>query len=226
MFIGHYGVAFATKARAPSLKLWWLFVAVQLLDLLFALFLLAGVEHMRMNEGTASRNVYDVFSLYDMRLSHSLIGALSWGLVGALAARRWLPRRAAIWIGIAIVSHFVLDVPMHPNDPAHPPDLHVGGPGTAGVGLGLWHHPAIAVALELVVFGGGVALYARSRWPLPPRMWAMIALLAGLAIAPLLIPPSGTPLQFAIQILVVVSALALWAAWAERPTTAARRFAG
>jgi hypothetical protein len=87
-------------------------------------------------------------------------------------------------------------------------------------------HPAIAVALELLVFGGGVALYARSRWPLPPRLWAMVAVLTSFALAPLLIPPSGTQLGFSIQILVVTSALALWAAWADRLTTAARRFAG
>jgi hypothetical protein len=32
MFIGHYGVGFAAKRIDPSIPLWVLFVAVQLLD--------------------------------------------------------------------------------------------------------------------------------------------------------------------------------------------------
>ena len=40
MFIGHYGVSFAAKRWAPGLSLGWLFLAVQMLDVLFSIFLL------------------------------------------------------------------------------------------------------------------------------------------------------------------------------------------
>ncbi|MGH7497549.1 MAG: hypothetical protein ACREL3_01725 [Gemmatimonadales bacterium] len=36
MFIGHYGVSFAAKRIDPSIPLWVLFVAVQLLDVFWA----------------------------------------------------------------------------------------------------------------------------------------------------------------------------------------------
>ena len=32
MFVGHYGVSFAAKRGEPSIPLWVLFIAVQLLD--------------------------------------------------------------------------------------------------------------------------------------------------------------------------------------------------
>ncbi len=38
MFIGHYGVSFASKGVAPRTPLGILFLAVQLLDVLFAIF--------------------------------------------------------------------------------------------------------------------------------------------------------------------------------------------
>jgi hypothetical protein len=34
MFVGHYGVSFAAKRVAPTIPLWGLFIAVQLLDVL------------------------------------------------------------------------------------------------------------------------------------------------------------------------------------------------
>ena len=42
MFIGHYGVSFAVKRFAPRTSLGVLFLAVQLLDVLFTIFVLAA----------------------------------------------------------------------------------------------------------------------------------------------------------------------------------------
>src|SRR5437868_9353974 len=47
MFVGHYGVAFATKTERNKIPLWVLFVAVQLLDFLWAPFVLLGIEKVR-----------------------------------------------------------------------------------------------------------------------------------------------------------------------------------
>lgn len=43
MFVGHYGVSFAAKKGAPSIPLWVLFIAVQLLDVVWAPFVLLGI---------------------------------------------------------------------------------------------------------------------------------------------------------------------------------------
>jgi hypothetical protein len=51
MFVGHYAPAFALKPAAPGVPLWALFISVQLLDLVWALLILTGVEHARMVPG-------------------------------------------------------------------------------------------------------------------------------------------------------------------------------
>src|SRR5215467_1901583 len=83
MFIGHYGVSFAGKKPAPRLSLGVLFLAVQLLDILFALFVLLGIEKLRIVHGYTAYNPYD---LYSMPYSHSLLGALLWSATTALVA--------------------------------------------------------------------------------------------------------------------------------------------
>jgi hypothetical protein len=116
VFVGHYGVSLAAKRWAPKLSLGWLFLAVQALDLLFATFVLAGVEKMAIVPGFTAYNPYD---LYFMPYSHSLLGALAWSVLVALIARGLLGRKgagAAIVAGACVFSHWVLDVPMHTAD--------------------------------------------------------------------------------------------------------------
>ena len=47
MFVGHYSVAFAVKSEQNKIPLWVLFVAVQLLDFIWAPLVLLGIEKMR-----------------------------------------------------------------------------------------------------------------------------------------------------------------------------------
>src|SRR5438067_4809285 len=113
MFVGHYGVSFAAKRVTPRTSLGTLFLAVQLLDVLFAIFVFAGLEKVRIVPGFTQYNAYD---LYYMPYSHSLAGALVWSVAAGLLAGAFKGRRAAFWIGAAVFSHFVLDVPMHTPD--------------------------------------------------------------------------------------------------------------
>src|SRR5262245_63168529 len=120
MFVGHYGVSFAGKRPAPRLSLGVLFLAVQLLDILFALFVLLGIEKVRIVPGFTAYNPYD---LYWMPYSHSLLGALLWSaattLVALVTLRRLRSRDrriAAGVLGAAVFSHWVLDLPMHTPD--------------------------------------------------------------------------------------------------------------
>src|SRR6266576_3154864 len=84
MFVGHYGVSFAAKKAEPGVPLWVLFIAVQLLDVLWAPFVLLGIEKVRIVPGITASNPLD---LYYMPYTHSLVAAILWSL-GAYVAYR------------------------------------------------------------------------------------------------------------------------------------------
>jgi hypothetical protein len=73
MFIGHYAVGFLAKRAAPRVSLGTLFLSVQLLDLLWPVFLLIGIEHVRFVPGITTFSPLD---LYDYPISHSLVTVL------------------------------------------------------------------------------------------------------------------------------------------------------
>src|SRR6266446_4987290 len=141
MFVGHYGVSFAAKKAEPGIPLWVLFIAVQLLDVLWAPFVLLGIEKVRIVPGITASNPLD---LYYMPYTHSLVAALIWS-AGAFALYRLVMPRggapAALVVAAAVLSHWVLDLVVHR------PDLPLYD-DSAKVGLGLWNHPAPALGLE------------------------------------------------------------------------------
>jgi hypothetical protein len=209
MFIGHYGVAYAAKAVAPKAPLAAYFLAVQVLDVLFSVFVLGGVEHL---EIVHKYTAYNPYRLYDMPITHSLAGALGWAIaVGIIAAIARLPRRESVWLGIAVFSHFLLDLPVHT------PDLTIAGDHTARLGLGLWNNIPLVLALELVMLTGGWILFTRSRrsdaqFP-QQRNRLFLGILAVLTIATPFMPDPSSPTAFAVQALVVYCALAWASAW-------------
>ena len=153
MFVGHYGAAFAVKRVDPSIPLWVLFLAVQLLDVFWAPFILLGIERVRIVPGITASNPLD---LYYMPYTHSLLAAVLWSAGGAvvygLVTRTPLARQTAFWIAVAIFSHWVFDLVVHR------PDLPLYD-NTAKVGLGLWNLPGPAFALEATLLFGGMWLY-------------------------------------------------------------------
>jgi len=217
MFIGHYGVAFAAKTVAPRVPLGVTFVAVQLLDVLFASFLFAGVEHMRIVPGFTQYNPY---VLDYMPYTHSLLGSLGWSVVAGSAwylARR--SGREALVVAGAVFSHFILDVPVHT------PDLPLAGEDTYKLGFGLWNHWQIALALELVTLLGGWAIWMMWRGPADrprPREIAFLALLIVLAIATPFMPAPSSPEAFGGQALASYLLLAALAQATDIGRTAER----
>jgi hypothetical protein len=155
MFVGHYGVSFATRALEPGVPLWVLFIAVQWLDVVWAPLVLLGVEKVRIVPGITASNPLD---LYYMPYTHSLVAALLWS-VAAFAGCRILAREkgrsGAIALSLAVFSHWPLDFVMHR------PDLPLYD-NAAKVGLGLWNFAAPAFILEAAVFFGGMAWYFRT----------------------------------------------------------------
>jgi hypothetical protein len=154
MFVGHYGVSFAAKKAAPSIPLWVLFIAVQFLDVVWAPLVLLGIEKVRVVPGITASNPLD---LYYLPYSHSLLAAIAWSVAAFLfyrIAERNAPSRAALIVGIAVLSHWILDVLVHR------PDLPLYD-NTAKLGLGLWNYPVVAFGLEAAVLFGGMLLYFR-----------------------------------------------------------------
>ena len=154
MFIGHYGPSFAIKAIRPAIPLWLLFVAVQLVDVAWAVLVLLGIEKVRIVPGITASNPLD---LYYMPYTHSLAAAVLWA-VAAIVLCKFLPGvrtwSAAAWIGLAVLSHWVLDWLVHR------PDLPLYD-DTMKVGLGMWNYPAIALLLEALLLFGGMIMYLR-----------------------------------------------------------------
>lgn len=200
MFLGHYGVAFAFKRSVPRTSLGTLAFAAQFLDELWPILLLVGVEHARIVPGLMAANPID-FEYYPF--SHSLAMAAVWAvLIGGiyLGLRRY---GAGAWAtGIAVVSHWFLDVPMHG------PDLPLWPGSHTRVGWGAWHSIPLSITLDGGVFLLGLAVYLRTTRALDRRgtwaLWSMVALLVIIFVSGMVGPPP--PSERALGI----SALGLW----------------
>ncbi|MDQ3998309.1 MAG: metal-dependent hydrolase, partial [Gemmatimonadota bacterium] len=126
MLLGHYGIALAAKRAAPRTSLGTLNLAAQLLDELWPIFVLMGLETVRVAPGLMAANPLD-FVHYP--ITHSLVGALGWSvLLGVVYLAMTRYRRGAVVVGLLVLSHWFLDLPMHRADlPLWPgSDVRVG----------------------------------------------------------------------------------------------------
>ena len=173
MFLGHYGLALAAKRAAPRTSLGSTVFAAQWLDELWPILLLVGIERVRIAPGLMAANPLD-FVHYPF--SHSLAAAIVWGVLVALLHHAWRrDLRGATLVGLLVVSHWLLDLPMHrPDLPLWPGDAPL-------VGLGLWNSLAATLAVELALFGAGLATYVRATRPRDAigrwGLWALVATL-------------------------------------------------
>jgi hypothetical protein len=155
MFIGHYGPSFACKVWKPAIPLWVLFLAVQLVDIVWSVLVLFGVEKLRIVPGFTATNPLD---LYYMPYTHSLQGAALWSVGAAIVYRAIAPAQkwsAAAIVGVAVFSHWILDLIVHRPDLALYDNAYK-------VGFGLWNYPATAFILETALLFGGIALYLKT----------------------------------------------------------------
>lgn len=173
MFLGHYGLALASKRAAPRTSLGTLTFAAEFLDELWPVLLLLGVERVRIVPGLMEANALD-FTHYPW--SHSLLMAVGWG--ASVGGAYWLLRRrgrGALVVGALVVSHWLLDVPVHR------PDLPLWPGSATSVGLGGWNSLALTLVLELGILGLGLLVYLRTTRPLDGigrwALWAMVAVL-------------------------------------------------
>ncbi len=211
MFVGHFGVALAAKKLAPKTSLGTLVFAAQFLDLLWPVLLLLGIEHAEIAPGITK---VSPLNFTDYPISHSLELALGWSILVAVVyflVRR--SGRAAVILGICVVSHWALDYV------SHRPDLPLTLHGSSRVGLGLWNSWVGSVVVELAIFGAGVAIYvfatkARDRAG-RYALWSLIAFLLAGWIGSLLAGPPPSARSLALGGLSLWF-LVLWSGWADR----------
>jgi hypothetical protein len=156
MFVGHYSIAFAARSKKNRIPLWVLFVAVQFLDYIWATLVILGIEKLRVIKGFTAGSMLDS---YFHPYSHSLITAILWSSVAAIAYKplcNWLgnayTKSAALIIGVAVFSHWILDFIAHPRDLAIYDNRWK-------VGLGLWNYRDPEFALEIALLAVGLILY-------------------------------------------------------------------
>ncbi len=185
MFIGHFGIGFGAKVASPKVSLGSAFLAAQFIDLLWPLFLLLGIERVRIEPGVTAVTPLD-FAYYP--ISHSLLMVIVWAVLFALTyqlLRRY--RRGAVVLGLAVMSHWFLDLIVHrPDLPLYPGSKHF-------LGLGLWSSVSATLAVEFVLFAAMLWLYlcdteasdAVGGWAL----WGLVVFLVAIYLANLFGPP-------------------------------------
>jgi hypothetical protein len=210
MFVGHLAVALAAKKAEPKLPLPALVAATFGLDLLWPIFLLMGIETVRIDPAATPFTPLDFVSY---PWSHSLLLALGWGAVAAwLASRSGTGRMGAI-IGAVVVSHWLLDVA------SHRPDMPVW-PGGPMLGLGLWYSVPATIVVEGALLAIGLALYVRAA-PARDRMghvalWSFVLVTSAIWLSGPFSPPPPSVQAIAVVGVAGAAVLVLWAWWIER----------
>jgi hypothetical protein len=211
VFVGHLAVALGAKTVEPRAPLGAYVAAAFGLDLLWPLFLLAGIETVRIAPGATA---FTPLEFVSYPWSHSLLMALVWaGVATLVAASSPRTRGAAVAVGIVVLSHWILDWITHlPDLPLWP-----GGPKS---GVGLWTSIPATVTVEGLLFAVAIWFYARSapardnvgRW----AFWLLIAIVTAIWISGPFSPPPPSVTAIIVVTLLLAPILPAWAEWIER----------
>lgn len=146
----------ATKKFSPRTSLATLFVACQLLDLIWPIAMLIGLESSTHDHSIPT---FNNLNLSNIPYSHSLGMAIIWFLLfGIFIKLKGRSTRAGIVVAFLVFSHWILDYI------THIPDLPLWF-GSAKVGLGLWKSTWATYIVEMSLFSWGVWLYCRTTRP-------------------------------------------------------------
>jgi hypothetical protein len=205
MFIGHIAVGIAGRRLTPRAGLGWWVASVTFLDMLWPVFLLAGLEHAELSGST---NPFLTLTFTDYPLSHSLVAAAAWAAVFAGVYRLVKGRQGgAGLLALGVLSHWVLDVVSHLRDmPVLPRGPYIG--------LELWKSVPATAIVETGMFAAAIVYYARGTRP-RPAFWVLIAVLYVLYIASIVGPPPPSIAAVAWTVIVAWLFIA-WAWWADR----------
>jgi hypothetical protein len=171
MYLGHLAAGLVLKARVREAPLSWLLLGTVLSDLLCGLFLVLGAESFVVH-GSLTFSHTEA----DIRYSHSLVFTLVLAvLCGAAATRLARAPRVGLAVGLAVLSHYVLDVL------SHLPDMPVIGFGAQPdliLGTRLAAYPIAHYLVELAWCLFAWAVLDRTDRRL---LWTMLILMASYA---------------------------------------------
>jgi membrane-bound metal-dependent hydrolase YbcI (DUF457 family) len=210
MFIGHFAVGLAAKSVKPTVSLGTYFMAAQFVDLLWPTLLILGIEEVAIEPGITEMTPLN-FLHYPV--THSLVMALVWGLIGFLLHYVFKKDvKGGLIIAICVASHWVLDFL------THRPDLPLTLDETTKVGLGLWNYKILTVIIETLMFVGGVYLYTKTTQAKDKTgtyaFWSLIGFLLIIHVSNIFGPPPPNVEAIAwaghLQWLFV-----LWAYWVD-----------
>jgi hypothetical protein len=211
MLAGHVAVGLVAKRIEPRISLGTGILAALFADLAWCVFLIAGIEHVRIRPGIGAAHYFDAV---DIAWSHSLFMDVVWAGLFAAAyfARRRYARGAAVLFA-AVLSHWLLDFV------SHGPDMPLAPGVNRYFGWGLWN----SVPATIVVEGGfwllAVILYARATHPKGRAgFWAFWIVIAFLTLTWYnnLAGPPPNPRTMGIGSLIFFSGIVAWGYWMDR----------
>jgi len=154
MFIGHFAFGLAAKAIDKKPSLGTLFLASQFVDLLWPIFLLIGLERVKIDPGITA--VMPLNFIY-YPFSHSFLGVLIWSILFGLIYFSFKKNiKSSILLGSLVMSHWVLDLI------THRPDLQLLPWNDFKVGLGMWNSIVLTMITEGIIFFVGTYLYIKT----------------------------------------------------------------
>jgi hypothetical protein len=211
MFIGHIAVAFAAKKVAPKTSLGTLLLSAQFVDLLFPLFFILGIEHMRIDPGNTAVTPMD---FYDYPFSHSLLTGIGWAiLLGGMYYGIRKRKPGAYAVGFCVISHWILDFISHRADMPLAPGLNTF------VGLGLWNSVSGTLFVEGSLFASAIMLYIHTTAAKDRigkySLWSFVIFLVLLWIGNIFGPPPPNLDSFK-YVGFSGSLLVVWAYWIDK----------
>jgi len=184
MYLGHLAVGLVAKPIAPKVPLGIFLVATQMIDILYAVFLLIGLAQL-------GASPWD----------HGLVITLVWSVaVFAISFFVYCDIKLGILIGILVLSHWVGDFIAYYHV------LPLAFSDTPRVGLGLYNSVAVMLIGDFGLFGGALAFYlSRTKANDRTGKWAPWLLVAYLvALMPTALLPGKLVSFMALGLLMVV----------------------
>ncbi|MBP1674317.1 MAG: hypothetical protein H6Q24_455 [Bacteroidetes bacterium] len=149
--IAHVGVDFAAKKIAPNISVIYLIIAAELIEIVFFVFVAAGVETMPLPDKSP-------FTPY----SHSVFMGIIWSVLTALVTFLISKnKKVSIIIGLLVLSQTILDIIASPKLAFYPTDtkMPVFFNDSLSVGLGLFKYKTLALISEFGILIAGFLIY-------------------------------------------------------------------
>jgi hypothetical protein len=185
-----------------------LIAAPLFLDLIWPVFVLAGIEKVQIEPGNTA---FTPLAFVCYPISHSFVTALGWSVFLGLvyfAIKRYMT--GAIVASLGVLSHWLLDAILHR------PDLPLYPGGEKLIGFGLWNSITGTIIVESLLFIAGVVLYSKATRSKDKiglfSFWAFVGTLILIYISNILSPPPPSSDAIAYVVL-LVWIFPIWASW-------------